>query len=136
MKPIDPSRRCTAHNKAGNQCAVAAIKGGSVCRTHGGSAPQVKAKAAERLAILIDPSLPLVAQRIKQGLYAMETKLFQKDGIVTDKRNLVSWSERREYAELAMKALGISISKDSDQDRGPIEVIIRSIGAIETVIKT
>ncbi len=51
----------------------------------------------------------------------METKLFQKDGVVTDKRNLVNWSERRASAELAMKALGIIADKDS-ADHGPIVI--------------
>lgn len=36
-------------------CKRWAIAGGTVCPSHGGRAPQVKAKAAERLADLIDP---------------------------------------------------------------------------------
>ena len=85
---------------------------------HGGRAPQVKRKAAERLAALIDPHLPVVAKRIVQGLYAMETKLFQKDGVVTDKRNLVNFSERRQAAELAMQALQIGRPKDAEIEVG------------------
>lgn len=42
--------RCTAKNATGNQCRKDAINGATVCRNHGGSAPQVKAKAAERVA--------------------------------------------------------------------------------------
>lgn len=42
--------RCTAKNRRGEPCRRAPIKGGSVCPTHGGSAPQVKAAAAERQA--------------------------------------------------------------------------------------
>lgn len=42
--------RCHAKSKStGQQCRHSAIEGGSVCRTHGGRAPQVRAKAAERL---------------------------------------------------------------------------------------
>ena len=47
---MDPSR-CTATSKrSGNQCKRAPINGGTVCAMHGGKAPQVEAKAAERLA--------------------------------------------------------------------------------------
>lgn len=52
--------RCRARSKAsGQQCKRGAIPGGHVCSKHGGSAPQVKTKAAERLADLIDPDRAL-----------------------------------------------------------------------------
>lgn len=42
--------RCSARSKqTGKQCRLPAIAGGSVCRFHGGRAPQVAAKATERL---------------------------------------------------------------------------------------
>jgi len=57
---MNESRRCRATGKAtGKQCKKAAILGGTVCQKHGGGAPQVKAKAAERLADLIDPDRAL-----------------------------------------------------------------------------
>lgn len=40
--------RCTARTTSGNPCRLPPIKGGTVCRTHGGAAPQVRAKATER----------------------------------------------------------------------------------------
>lgn len=55
---MKPERQCTAKTKRG-RCRKAAIKGGMVCPTHGGSAPQVQRKAAERLADLIDPDRAL-----------------------------------------------------------------------------
>lgn len=42
-------RRCIAHRKNGDQCKNAAIKGGRVCRFHGGAAKHVKAAARTRL---------------------------------------------------------------------------------------
>lgn len=45
----DPTR-CHARSKTkGTQCSKRPIPGGTVCRYHGGAAPQVKAKALERL---------------------------------------------------------------------------------------
>ena len=43
-----PARRCTAKSKqSGEQCKRYAIKGGTVCKIHGGGIPVVKAKAAQ-----------------------------------------------------------------------------------------
>lgn len=43
------SRRCTAKSKqSGEQCRRFAVVGGTVCATHGGSAPQVRAAAQQR----------------------------------------------------------------------------------------
>jgi hypothetical protein len=42
-----------------------------------------------------------IAQRVAEGLDAIETKFFQQDGKVTDQRDVISWSERRQYASLA-----------------------------------
>lgn len=46
---LTDDRRCTATAKgSGQRCKRAAIPGGTVCAKHGGSAPQVRAKAQER----------------------------------------------------------------------------------------
>lgn len=55
-----PATRCVAHStQTGLPCKNWAIRGGTVCRKHGGSVGRVKAKAAERvrdaLAMAIDP---------------------------------------------------------------------------------
>ena len=62
MEPPDPwkgqGRQCTARSsQTGKPCGNAPIRGGTVCRKHGGAAPQVKAKAALRLATLTDPAI-------------------------------------------------------------------------------
>lgn len=43
--------RCTATNRSGNQCGRAALPGARVCHSHGAGAPQVQAKAKERLLV-------------------------------------------------------------------------------------
>lgn len=49
------------------QCTRPALRGANVCRYHGGSAPQVKASARLRLAILVDPSIDILSKIIKPG---------------------------------------------------------------------
>jgi hypothetical protein len=55
---MDDSRRCTAKlsDGSGTRCRKAAICGGTVCASHGGSAPQVKRSARERLLEAADPA--------------------------------------------------------------------------------
>lgn len=43
--------QCTATSRKGKRCRMPAIRGGTVCRMHGGSAPQVRAAANRRLAL-------------------------------------------------------------------------------------
>jgi phage terminase small subunit len=54
--------------------------GGMVCRMHGGSAPQVKRKAAERLADLIDPDRAL--RELARLAYSDPMELFNEQGKV------------------------------------------------------
>lgn len=42
--------RCTAHNRHGEPCKKFAVNGATVCNKHGGSAPQVRRAAENRLA--------------------------------------------------------------------------------------
>jgi phage terminase small subunit len=49
------------------------------------------------------PTPEKIGQRINEGLDAMETKFFQKDGEVVETREVIAWSERRMYCELAAR---------------------------------
>ena len=48
---------CTAHNRQGNTCGNPPIRGGTVCKFHGGAAPQVIKSARRRLDDLVDPAI-------------------------------------------------------------------------------
>ena len=57
---------CRAHKRSGAQCGNPPMSGGMVCRMHGGSAPQVKRKAAERLLDMQSPALARLLELIQQ----------------------------------------------------------------------
>lgn len=60
-----PAHRCTAWSRtAGEQCRQPAIPGGTVCRFHGGASPDVKRKAALRLASLVDPAIATLGREM------------------------------------------------------------------------
>lgn len=58
--------QCKATNRQGKRCGKYAIQGGTVCRLHGGAAPQVKQKAMERLMALQNPAIDRLTKLISQ----------------------------------------------------------------------
>lgn len=68
MNALDPKDRprCTAHNRQGRQCGKPPIPGGTVCRMHGGAAPQVKEAAMARLRALQHPAIDALEWLIRQ----------------------------------------------------------------------
>ena len=71
MDGVDPSkspkRLCTAHKSNGEPCGRPPIRGGSVCATHGGSAPQVRKAANLRLAAAVDPAIDALLECLKKN---------------------------------------------------------------------
>jgi hypothetical protein len=53
---------CGRRTRAGTPCQKSPIKGGTVCRLHGGAAPQVKKAAKLRLLELVDPAIATLAR--------------------------------------------------------------------------
>lgn len=62
-------RQCTATNRQKTRCKRSPILGGTVCRMHGGAAPQVKAKALERLMQLQNAAIDRMAILMQQDQY-------------------------------------------------------------------
>lgn len=54
--------KCRAHRTNGEPCGNYPMRGGTVCRKHGGGAPQVRKKAAERIAEAADDAAALLVQ--------------------------------------------------------------------------
>lgn len=82
----------------------AALKAGYAESTANAIASHIETpdvKQAFRQAIQDHAPYVKVAKRVGEGLDAMETKFFQKDGFVMDSKDVISWSERRQYAEIA-----------------------------------
>jgi len=99
---MDEARRCTAKSsRSGKPCKKAAILGGTVCRTHGGSAPQVKKKALERIEDLIDPDRAL--REAAKLAYSNIQDLLDEEGQV---RPMKEWPR-----ELAAAVSSIDITK-------------------------
>lgn len=80
----------------------------------------------EAFAALIRETVPAerIAQAIMEGMGANETKFFSHEGVVQDKREVVAWSERRQYAELAAEYGGYHIPKKSDGNQGGGVILI------------
>lgn len=67
-EPAKPERiTCTATNRQGKRCGKSPVPGAAVCRMHGGAAPQVKAKAEERLRALQAPALAALEDLIENA---------------------------------------------------------------------
>lgn len=90
---LDPNAttRCVGHKRDGERCKNASIKGGTVCRYHGGSAPQVQRSARERFNDLIDPMINIahdLAEEAEEGkLSASDRIAFMK--FVADRTGFV-----------------------------------------------
>jgi hypothetical protein len=54
VRTDDPVKCIAVSSRTGNPCKNAPMNGGNVCRMHGGAAPQVRRRAAERIALASD----------------------------------------------------------------------------------
>ena len=87
MRRVPRAPRCQGHSKqTGKPCTQPAILGGTVCRYHGGAAPQVIAAAEARLEALRTPAVAYLGYLLGQreypsaGLGAAKDVLDRVDG--------------------------------------------------------
>lgn len=67
MQALNPMHQCGRRTRSGGSCQNAAIRGGRVCRMHGGASPRAREAAARRLAALVDPALQVLAQLLEHA---------------------------------------------------------------------
>ena len=110
---MNEERRCKAKSsRTGAPCKRAANLGGRVCNSHGGRAPQVRRKAAERLADLIDPDRAL--REAARLAYSDVTELFDDKGQM---RPMKQWPAELAAAVGAVEVVRRNVdSGDGHQD--------------------
>ncbi len=120
-------RRFVAGLVEGKSMRKAAIDAGYTQAMADKAGQKILPGAREEFKAALAKAIPIskLVQRISQGLNANETKLSQFEGTYTDARTLVSWGERRRYAELAAKLFGFLVLKVElgGDDGGPLEFI-------------
>jgi hypothetical protein len=95
--------------------------------------PIYKEERGRLRAALLDEDKDIfkkVAKRMTEGLSAKETKFFQYEGMVQESRDVVSWSERRQYAELIAKVFGEL--QPADEGRGGMTLNIDQLAILIT----
>lgn len=120
--PLDPSndRRCTARTRRG-PCRNRPIRGGNVCKVHGGRAPQVRAKAAERLAMH-----DAMAELARRGIPPVDnplSALAALAGEITATKNIF----RERLGDLDEAAWRYSDAKGAEQLRAEVALYERAL---------
>ena len=109
----EPTTRCTAHSKqTGAQCKNPAIPGGTVCRFHGGAAPQVIFKSAVNL----EEQRQRLMEHIPTSVSVLGALLHSEDDSVA--LRAAQLLQERFYGKAQDR---VQVSGDSEQ---PLEIII------------
>jgi len=135
VKAIDPRRREYLNNRAqGDSKKEAALKAGFSESMAENAKEKIEKPIAEQLAQAIQARIPLakIVQRIDEGMDALETKIVQHQGIVTDYVDLVAWAERREYTAMAAEYGQYHIPRQKHEHEGEIhndvKVVVEFLG--------
>lgn len=124
---VDPNRQCTATAKStGEQCQRAAVKGATVCPVHGGSAPQVKDKAQERLNQMAD-TVTADMQQVAEDLAAEYEEADLDDKLAIERALESVWAsvlDRTDHGPTETREV-------TGDDGGPLEISLN-----ETIVET
>lgn len=128
-QPHNPTL-CNGHNNRGEQCGKTPIKGATVCRTHGGSAPQVRAAAEQRqLAAAADEAL-------KASLWPGLTNATPvKDPVASLERLAGALEQLVDQAgDRVTKLQHVAGGKDLTQLRAEVTLLERALGHLRGVL--
>jgi len=83
----------------------------------------VRATFAEVMRLQVSPER--IAKVISEGLDANETKIFADKGHIVDTKDVVSWSERRQYAALAAEFGGyfVPVERGGGTNIGTVNIL-------------
>ena len=98
-------RPCSARRTDGTPCKNSAIRGGTVCSRHGGSAPQVREKANQRLLEMVMPAMRELRKIIDSKTATDADKL----------RAVAMVLNRTGYSERATLDIGLRAPTEWDQ---------------------
>jgi hypothetical protein len=70
-----------------------------------------------------------IAEALRAGMKAMDTKFFSEKGVVQDQRDVVAWSERRQYAQLAAEYGRYYVPDEGDRNQGSGVIIVLPHGS-------
>lgn len=115
--------QCSAASKqTGNRCKNYAIRGGTVCKFHGGGSAVVRRKAALRLAALVDPAIATLGRemvkaekssdRIRAAAEVLDRGGFGRHATVT---NVDEARDRLLYMLRAIRASGAPDAHDAGE---------------------
>lgn len=101
---------------AGKSARQAALDAGYAETTANRATVQIAVKPAVQTLlkdVLVKTGLTSakIAQRLKEGVDAKETKFFAKDGRVTDERTVIDLGMRHQYLQTVMKITGDLIDR-------------------------
>lgn len=112
-----PKPQCVATNRRGTRCGRAPIIGGTVCKFHGGGAPQVKRKAQERLEDLIDPDRLL--RELANTVYSDLREAFTPDGKL---KSIHEWPEPLARAVASVKSMKKNLTAGDGKTDDVVEI--------------